>query len=113
MPSALQMDQLSNHGLVFSTSGDVPFAPFVASSSIGSISTGFSLSSSGLLEWRNENFDNQVARFCGTSNPTAIIAVFKGDLPSGCMAVGLIAAPSKATFQCQFMVNLRSFAKLG
>ncbi|RDW65621.1 hypothetical protein BP5796_10313 [Coleophoma crateriformis] len=81
---------VSASGFYFSTSGQNSSALFAASSVIGAISTEFTLSNQGILEWRNDTFQGGVARFCLKSNQ--VTAVFSGALPSDCGEISLRAA---------------------
>ncbi|RDW59927.1 hypothetical protein BP6252_13014 [Coleophoma cylindrospora] len=81
---------LSASGFYFSTSGQNSSALFAASPVIGAISTEFTLSNQGVLEWRNETFQGGIARFCLKSNQ--VTAVFSGALPTNCAEISLQAA---------------------
>lgn len=79
---------------LFTTSPGIAYSPFVPSSVLGTITSGFT-AQDGLLVWQNEGFDNGVARFCITQDST-IYAIFTGDGPGSCQTVTIAVTPSKA-----------------
>ena len=78
--------QLSNGGEFISTSGLLPYAPFVPSAAVAAISTVF-ISKNGSLAWNNGAFAGGQALFCQLG--TAVDAVFSGTYPDNCAPITL------------------------
>ncbi|KAK0961381.1 hypothetical protein LTS01_020388 [Friedmanniomyces endolithicus] len=79
------------NGLVYtySTSPGVAYEMFAPSTIPGSITSTFSLGSTGTLSWLNSGFWNGQANFCTVSNGT-IFAVFEQNAqPDGCLYIQL------------------------
>lgn len=73
----------------YSTDSTVACAPFVPSTTPGSIDTYFAAASNGYLTWTNSQFWNGQAQFCAVSNGT-VYAVFQEDEePQGCSFIQL------------------------
>lgn len=80
---------VNNVSYYYSTSPGVAYAKFVPSTSVGSISTTFSASSSGLLTWSNSQFFNGQAQFCSLSDGTVYAVFQQNAAPSGCYYISL------------------------
>ncbi|KAK0250293.1 hypothetical protein LTS09_014574 [Friedmanniomyces endolithicus] len=79
------------NGLVYtySTSPGAAFEMFAPSTIPGSVTSTFSLGSTGILSWLNSGFWNGQANFCTVSNGT-IFAVFQQNAqPDGCLYIQL------------------------
>lgn len=79
-----------------SASGDVESMPWRMGPSLSSINSGLSLTTTEhgeVLTWENEAFDDGKARFCQNGSKVAI--VFKGDVPTNCSLVDLLAYRDK------------------
>lgn len=73
----------------YSTSAGVGAAPFVPSTIAGDITTTFSISSNGVLQWTNAAFFNGQASFCVLQNG-AVYALFQQNAqPDGCLFIQL------------------------
>jgi len=73
----------------YSTSPGVAYEMFAPSTIPGSITSTFSLGSTGILSWLNSGFWNGQANFCTVSNGT-IFAVFQQNAqPDGCLYIQL------------------------
>ena len=78
--------QLSNGGEFISTSGLLPYAPFMPSAAVAAISTVF-VSNNGSFAWNNSAFTGGQALFCQLG--TAVDAVFSGTYPENCSPLTL------------------------
>lgn len=73
----------------YSTSAGVGAAPFVPSTIAGSITTMFSISGNGVLQWANSAFFNGQASFCVVQNGTVYAVFAQGSQPDGCLFIQL------------------------
>jgi hypothetical protein len=104
-----QGGQLMSGGKLISTTGLVPNAPFAPSPNIEAISTTFSVSD-GVLYWNNTAFIGNQALFCQVNS--TVIAVFNGELPSGCAQVALrllLVSPSSCP---SYGISISAIGKL-
>lgn len=80
---------VNNTAYYYSTDPGVAFAPFVPSTYVGSISTTFSASNSGMLMWSNSQFYDGQAQFCSLQNGTVYAIFQQNSAPSGCLYISL------------------------
>jgi len=73
----------------YSTSAGVGAAPFVPSTIAGDITTIFSISGNGVLQWINSAFFNGQASFCVVQNGTVYAVFAQGAQPDGCLFIQL------------------------
>lgn len=73
----------------YSTDPTVTYAPFVPSTTPGSIDTYFAAASNGYLTWTNSQFWNGQAQFCAVSNGSVYAVFQEGAAPQGCNYIQL------------------------
>ena len=104
-PFMVSDGRISSNGQFVSTTGLVPYSPFMFSPSVGAISTTFSVTNNSYIAWNNSAFTGSQALFCVMG--TTIQAVYNGQLPTGCAQVNLAYVPTTSCPTYNSMTTVR------
>lgn len=92
-----QLINLSEGGYLSAATDDAQSgSPFSPSPRVQALSSGFALSSGGLLNWVNDGFSQGAAKFCQQESD-GLVVTYSGTAPNGCLSSNLRAISPGST----------------